>query len=118
MTHTDTIRELRELLEKERQNALGPMDKWLIKDVSFPQTRLDVALAALYNLPMLLDAAERAQRYEAALRDCDYHADILKTCIEQKFSQQEILIAINNVIQAGEDAAKALAPEPEKENGK
>lgn len=107
MTLTDTIRELREL-------PLGRLEDATVQNLQ----------TAFTFLPQLLAAAEqyealqlKAERYEKALRDCDYHADILKTCIEQKFSQQEIAIAINNVIQAGADAAKALAPEPEKEIG-
>jgi hypothetical protein len=55
---------------------------------------------AVNNLPILLDAAEKAERYEAALLSID-------RCI-----------AIRNYGGARDRIANALAPEPEKENEK
>jgi hypothetical protein len=55
---------------------------------------------------------QEIERLREALRNCDYHADILKTVTHNTgYSREEIAIAIHKCIKAGEDASKALNPE-------
>lgn len=117
-TLTETIRELSAAIERIDAAKVA-----VCKDDQSRQAhsnqRIDLAVAMLIfeqlaydHMPALLDAAERAERYEKELQNCDYHADILKTVTHSRgYSREEIALAIHNCITAGADAGKALTPQ-------